>query len=312
MNDADGEIGSAGSAVAVGGEARARGGGVAEEALHLAEAHAVLHHLVRGDLVVDAHPRAHAEEGEDREAARRARGAAGGQRVVRARAVVAEDLGGALADEEAAVVLEPLAERDRVLHHHLDVLDRQPVRHVGGGVDVVDHHGVAVLERRLRRLRRRERLELREDLGVDGGGERLRRAHQIGLAGRVARLREQVGRHDLGARVGVGDHLALARPREHVDRDASRHERLRRRHVHVAGAAHRVARADGAGAVRERGDRVGAADGDELVGLGDVRRRQDDRQRLRRRDAHRLQPATRAVIAVISTVDGSGYRPPGA
>ena len=25
-----------------------------------------------------------------------------------------------------------------------------------------------------------------------------------------------------------------------------------------------------------------------------------------------LQPATRAVIAVISTVDGSGYRPPGA
>ena len=89
-------------------------------------------------------------------------------------------------------------------------------------------------------------------------------------------------------------------------------ERLRRRHVHVAGAAHRVARADGAGAVRERGDRVGAADGDELVGLGDVRRRQMIGSGFGDATRTTLQPATRAVIAVISTVDGSGYRPPGA
>ncbi len=58
---------------------------------------------------------ANAQKVKDREAARVARGAGRRQRVVGSNAVIAKDLGADVADKEAAIVDEALADRGRVL-----------------------------------------------------------------------------------------------------------------------------------------------------------------------------------------------------
>ena len=73
---------------------------------------------------------------------------------------------------------------------------------------------------------------------------------------------------------------------------------------------------DGLGAVRERGDRLRAADAVHLVDAGECgsgQRRRGDCAVGTGRDAQRDlgTPATGAGIAVISTVDGYAARPPG-
>lgn len=69
------------------------------ETLVARERDSVIHSLARGRSVVDTHPRAPANEIEDREPTGRAGRTACGQHVIRTDAVIAEHLGGAGADE---------------------------------------------------------------------------------------------------------------------------------------------------------------------------------------------------------------------
>lgn len=88
-----------------------------------------------------------------------------------------------------------------------------------------------------------------------------------------------------GRRRARAEVFAVALTREHVDRDAARHERLCGGNVHVTRSDDGIARADRARAVRQRRDRLRPSHRDQLVCLGDVGGGERHRCRPRRGDA---------------------------
>lgn len=92
------------------------------------------------------HPRARAEESEDRETGAPARGTTRRQHVVRAKAVVAEDPGGLGAEEEGAGVVEVRPRSLGVFEHDLEVLWGERVAGSVGGGEVFAHDGETVRE----------------------------------------------------------------------------------------------------------------------------------------------------------------------
>ncbi len=96
-------------------------------------------------------------------------------------------------------------------------------------------------------------------------------------AGSVLGLREQIGGGEGGRHAAVGDDHHLGRPGERVDADRARDLALGQRDVAVAGADDDVDRADGLGAVGERGDRLRTADAVHLGDTGQRGRRQRGR-----------------------------------
>jgi hypothetical protein len=103
------------------------------------------------------------------------------------------------------------------------------------------------------------------------------------MAGRgraVLGLAEQVGGADLGVHGVVGDHQRLGRPGEQVDADAAEELALGLGDEGVARADQHVDRRDRLGAERHRADRLHAAEHVDLVGAGQVHRRDDGRVRL--------------------------------
>ena len=90
----------------------------------------------RGTHVVQVQPGAEPQEREHGEACSPARRSAGGEHVVGTDAVIAEDLGGARSEEEGAAVAQASRHRLGVAGQDLDVLWRQPVADLDGGVEV--------------------------------------------------------------------------------------------------------------------------------------------------------------------------------
>mmetsp|Transcript_16801 Transcript_16801/g.67793 ORF Transcript_16801/g.67793 Transcript_16801/m.67793 type:complete len:407 (+) Transcript_16801:1705-2925(+) len=289
-------------------EALLGGARVALEAFDARERDGVAHGGCSTFGVVDAHPRAHAQKVEHREAARVARRARGRQRVVRADAVVAEDLGRARADEEAAVVVAARGDGVGVGADDFQVLGRHGVRHRDGLGGRRAGDGEAAAHGGLGNSFCRERGELLVELLVDARDDRqrgglLRFRFRPAAVGRrreggedgsrddvVLGLGEEVGRDD--GRVGgfVGDDQHLGRPGEHVDADArlDRADRLGGRDPLVAGPADDVGARDvGERADGERRDGVRAAELEEVVGARDVRGREREWPGPRARDDDR-------------------------
>mmetsp|Transcript_25810 Transcript_25810/g.65484 ORF Transcript_25810/g.65484 Transcript_25810/m.65484 type:complete len:238 (-) Transcript_25810:298-1011(-) len=150
------------------------------------------------------------------------------------------------------------------------MLGRQAVRDLNRLGHRADEHCVAVLARLTRDGGGGEHRELLEQLLLHLRDERLGRRDELGQRLRVVLgLREQVGRYHLGRGRVVRDHAQLGRASEHVDRDAPGYQRLGRRHVLVARAAHCVRRAHWPAAVRECSDSVRATCCEQRVGAGD-------------------------------------------
>ena len=131
-------------------------------------------------------------------------------------------------------------------------------------------------------------------------------------------LSHEVESDELRIRARAGrDHDELARTRDPVDSDLADelalrllHERVARTDDHVDGL-HRL------GAECERGDRLRTSHPVHLGHLAEDARGEDHRVCPARRGPagrtrrSRATPATRAVTAPITTVDGYGARPPG-
>ena len=118
-------------------------------------------------------------------------------------------------------------------------------------------------------------------------------------------LGEEVGRAQL--RVGglVGDDQHLAGAGRQVDAYAARHEQLRGRDPAVARADDLVDRPHRLGSVRERGDRLRAADRVDLVDPELSRRREQRRRRARRGHGDPLvTPASCAGTAAMTSEEG--------
>jgi len=142
------------------------------EPLVLREADRILDQHLRLLQRVDPHPGSHSQEVVHREPREASRGASCRQRVVGSRAVITQDLRGALADEQAAIMAQVARERVGVAREHLEVLGREQVAHRRAFTQRVDEHSVAVADRCFRGLARGEVFELNGELPVDNLNER--------------------------------------------------------------------------------------------------------------------------------------------
>ena len=115
-----------------------------------------------------------------------------------------------------------------------------------------------------RRLLEQDLERLVDEVGQLGVGR-----DEVGRRARVVLgLRHEVDRDERGHRGLVGEHEDLGGAGEHVDAHVAHDELLGGGHVRVAGADDLVDARDGLGAVRERGDRLRAADLVDLVDAG--------------------------------------------
>ena len=198
------------------------------------------------------------------------------------------------------------------------MLGRDAVRDAAGLVEIAHlDERAAVRERRgddraarhLADLPLRARRDRVDQRGVRRDEDRLRELVVLGL-------REEIHRDPVGIRARVGDDEDLGDAGDHVDADRAEHAPLRRGDIGVAGTADLVDRRDRRGAVRERRDRLRAAD---------RRRRATTPARCAAASTSGLRtppgvgttmtisatPATCAGIAFISTDDGYAALPPG-
>ena len=153
----------------------------------------------------------------------------------------------------------------------LQVLGRDDVDRVNSGQQVVrDHDKTVVVQARTGDVLARTLGKQKPQRLLDLIDKSLATRDQVtGGHGVVLGLGHEVGGHD--GRVGglVGEHADLGRAGDHVDADVAGHVALGGRHVGVARAHDLVAGRDGLGAVGDRGDGLGAADGVDLVDAGD-------------------------------------------
>src|SRR6266536_3336303 len=149
---------------------------------------------------------------------------------------------------------------------------------------VADDANLAAVAPRYRRdVRGREALELAGDLALDVTGELPGRGDKDRGRGRpVLRLAKQVGRDELRVGGFVRDHQDLGRAGEKVDSDATKQLPLRLDYVSVPGPGDEVDRLDRPSAERERRDRGNAAKAVDLIGTGQVHRRDRRRRELTR------------------------------
>ena len=251
------------------------------EPLELAQARADLADRRGGLVRLDPLVRARLQELPDPEPARVPGGPHRRQRVVRADHLVAEGDVRPWPEEERAVVAHPLEEHLRVACHHLDVLARDAVRLRDELVDRVAEDDLpALLPGGPRDVRRWQPAELGLDRGRHRRGELGRRGEQDCGAGRtVLRLAEQVDGRELGVARLVGDDQRLGRPCEKVDPHPSEELALRLCDVCVPRADEHVHRLHGLGPERHRGNRLDAAEHEDLVRPAEVHRRNDRRVR---------------------------------
>ncbi len=92
-------------------------------------------------------------------------------------------------------------------------------------------------------------------------------------------LAEQIGGADFAVDRVVGDDQRLGRPGEEIDADAAEQLPLGLGDIGVAGPDDHVDRRDGLGAERHGGDRLHAAEHENLVGAAEMHRRHDRRMR---------------------------------
>ena len=92
-------------------------------------------------------------------------------------------------------------------------------------------------------------------------------------------LAEQIGRADFAVDRVVGDDQRLGRPGEEIDADAAEQLPLGLRDIGIARPDDHVDRGDGLGAERHGGDRLHAAEHENLVGAAEMHRRHDRRMR---------------------------------
>ncbi len=92
-------------------------------------------------------------------------------------------------------------------------------------------------------------------------------------------LAEQVGGAEFRIDAVVGDDQGLGRPGEQIDADAAEQLTLGLGHIGVAGADDHVDRRDGLGAERHGGDRLHAAEHEDLVGAAEMHGSDDRRMR---------------------------------
>ena len=207
----------------------------------------------------------------DPQRTRKARGARGGENVVHARDVVAEDRRRVAPDEHRTCVSHFGHEQVGVLTHQLHVFGCDGVDGNDRTVTVVDEHGAtAALQRRGRVLASGRCGQLPGQRGVDRVGHRFVPRHDDGTAARtVLGLGEQVGGDEFGIRGGVRDDHHVGRPREAVDADHADELTLRLCDVRVPRTDDHVDGRNRISPVRERGDGLGAADPVELVDVGE-------------------------------------------
>ena len=153
------------------------------------------------------------------------------------------------------------------------------------------------------------------DAGLDTRGDSLGERLGVGDENRRRELvvfgaGEQVGDHELGIGVGIGDDDRLGRTEDAVDADLAVELLLGDRDEDATGPADLVDLRDAVRAVGHRRDALHTARAEDAVDAGDVRG-----DELQRRDGavfgltgvtmtSSSTPATRAGTAVISSVDG--------
>jgi hypothetical protein len=204
----------------------------------------------------------------------------------------------------------------------LEVLGGVGVDHVEALVEVVDEHDAGLLATERGGIRSGAwSRHLLVQLGVDRVGERLARGDQHRRGERVVLgLADQVGGDVRGSAVSSARIAISVGPASESMPTWPLSSRLAATDVDVAGTGDQVdPRLALAGAVGEHRDRLGAADGVDLVDAEQRARRQDRRVRQARRSPSAAgwsarsssTPATCAGTTFISTLETSGARPPG-
>ena len=209
------------------------------------------------------------------QAARVAGRALGGQRVVGADDLVAVGDVGHRPEEQGAVVGQVGEEEVVVAGHDLNVLEGQVVgqgQHLGV---VVAHDHAAVVGPRLGGdVGRGQGLELGLDLGEGVEAQLARRGEQDrGRSGAVLGLTQQVGGADFAVDRVVGQEQGFGGPGRQVDADPPVQLALGLGHVGVAGPHQHVDGVDELRAERQRRHRLDPAQQIDLVGAGEVHRR---------------------------------------
>mmetsp|Transcript_25027 Transcript_25027/g.79565 ORF Transcript_25027/g.79565 Transcript_25027/m.79565 type:complete len:524 (+) Transcript_25027:307-1878(+) len=199
-------------------EAPLRRSGMALQAFQPRKGDGILHLLLRGLRVVDAHPGAQPQESVNRESASVLGGAGGGEHVVRTGTVVAQHLCSHPPDEEAAKRLAFVADVLCVTCLHLQVLGCHAVRRRDGALQIGREHCKTFAHGRDGHVTRGQLRELPLEAGVHAADDLLlRRDQDRPRLHVVLRLRQQVGRHDLGVCAAVGNDQNLARTCQHVN-----------------------------------------------------------------------------------------------
>jgi hypothetical protein len=229
------------------------------------------HHARLGRALLVGHG---LEELADPEAASVAGSAPSRQGVVGADHLVAVGDVGLLAEEQRAVVGEPLQEPAGVFRQHLDMLVGRLVGLGDRLFEVVDQQDLATIAPRdARHLGGRQHGKLALDLGRQGFGQPAAGGDQHGGRGRpVLGLAQKVGRDHLRVRAVVGDHQDLGRAGQKVDADPAEQLALGLGDIGVAWADQHVDRPYFIDAVRHRADRLDPAQKKDFVGAAERHR----------------------------------------
>ena len=197
-------------------------------------------------------------------------GAAGGQDVVGAGAIVAEAFAGVASHENRTGVADFFRPFLRVFYRQFQVFGGNVVGDFAGFVQVFgEYHHAPVAERGFDDVAAGHGFDEAVHGGLDFVEVGLRRADKDGLGDFVVfGLAEQIHRHPVGGRAAVGDDEDFRRPRHHVDTDYAEHAAFGGGDEGVARSGDFIDLRYGLGAVGEGGNRLRAADGEDF---GDAR-----------------------------------------
>lgn len=197
---------------------------------------------------------------------REAGGAAGGQDVVGAGAIVAEAFAGVAPHENRAGVADFFCPFLRVFYRQFQVFGGNVVGDFAGFVQVFgEYHRAPVAERGFDDVAAGHGFDEAVHSGLYFVEIGLRRADEDSLCDFVVfGLAEQIHRYPISGRGAVGDDEDFRRPRHHVDANYAEHAAFGGGDEGVARAGDFIDLRYGLGAVGEGGNRLRAADGEDF------------------------------------------------
>eukprot|EP00162_Nutomonas_longa_P013498 comp21593_c0_seq1/m.47519 comp21593_c0_seq1/g.47519 ORF comp21593_c0_seq1/g.47519 comp21593_c0_seq1/m.47519 type:complete len:482 (+) comp21593_c0_seq1:164-1609(+) len=257
------------------------------ETLDKREIDRVLHKTLCCRQIDNLEPGANAQKCENRQPSSVFRRAARRQRVVGPSAIVAKHLRRVIADKQRPIVIELVAHNLGIRKQHLQMLWRKNIADPHPVVEIAHGNIEAVLDRHTRNLGRRQIRKLLLELRIHPHRKRLARRHKNRKRLRVVLgLRKHVRRNNRRIGCLVCKHKHLRRPREHVDRHATRDNALSRSDPLVARTHHRIACRHGASTIGQRRNCLRSTGRKEPIRTSNICSTQRHRLRPRRGHPH--------------------------